>query len=42
VQIGKNYYAIDTDVKRGNKLTAIELGSMKIIDTPTNSRDLKG
>ncbi len=42
VQIAKNYYAIDTDVKRGNKLTAIELGSMKIIDTPTNSKDLKG
>ena len=42
VQIGKNYYAIDTDVKRGNKLTAVELGSMKIIDTPTNSKDLKG
>ena len=40
VQIGKNYYAIDTDVKRGNKLTAIELDSMKIIDTPTNKKDL--
>ncbi len=40
VQIGSNYYAIDTDVKRGNKLTAIKLGSMKIIDTPTDKRDL--
>jgi len=40
VQIGKNYYGIDTDVKRGNKLTAIELGSMRIVDVPTDGRDL--
>ena len=37
---GKNYYGIDTDVKRGNKLTAIELVSMKIYDSPTDKRDL--
>jgi len=41
VLIGKNYYGIDTDVKRGNKLTAIELGTMNIIDTPTDKKDLK-
>jgi len=37
---GKNYYGIDTDVKRGNKLTAIELGTMKITDVTTLAKDL--
>jgi len=40
VLVGKNYYGIDTNCKNGNKLTAIELGSMKIIDVKTNRKDL--
>lgn len=36
----KNYYGIDTGCKYLNKLTAIELGSMKIIQVKTNVRDI--
>jgi serine/threonine protein phosphatase 1 len=32
VEIGKNYYGIDTGCAYGRKLTAIELGTMNIID----------
>ncbi|MEN8303743.1 MAG: metallophosphoesterase [Campylobacterota bacterium] len=41
VQIGKNFYAIDTGCKYKNKLTAIELGSMKIIDVEADKRDFE-
>ena len=40
VQIGKNYYGIDTGCKYKNKLTAIELGSMEIIDVKFDDRDI--
>lgn len=35
VEIGKNYYGIDTGCVYGNKLTAIELDSMRIIEQKT-------
>lgn len=41
VVIGKNYYGIDTACVYGGKLTAIELGSMKLISTPLNTKDIK-
>jgi len=40
VLIGKNYYGIDTGCLDGGKLTAIELGSMRIIDEPLNYLDI--
>lgn len=39
VQIGRNYYGIDTGCKYKKKLTAIELGSMRIVDAACDSRD---
>lgn len=41
VAIGKNYYGIDTGCKYSNKLTAIELGSMQIIQEKTNAKDIR-
>lgn len=41
VFVGKNYYGIDTGCKYSNKLTAIELGSMEIIQVKTNIKDIK-
>ena len=35
----ENFYAIDTGCSYGNKLTAIELGSMKQIQEPMDARD---
>ena len=35
----ENFYAIDTGCSYGKKLTAIELGSMKIIEEPMDVRD---
>jgi len=40
VQVGKNYYAIDTNVKRGNKLSAISLDTLEIVNTKANNKDL--
>lgn len=40
VLIGKNYYGIDTGCVYGNKLTAIELGTMKIIEQKVLTIDL--
>ncbi len=40
VEVGDNYYGIDTGCVYGKKLTAIELGSMKIIDVQADSRDM--
>jgi len=40
VKIGKNYYDIDTACKYGNKLTAIDLGSMELVSVPVNLEDL--
>lgn len=40
VLIGKNYYGIDTGCSYGNNLTAIELGSMNIIDEPFDNADV--
>ncbi|MBN2825465.1 MAG: serine/threonine protein phosphatase [Campylobacterales bacterium] len=40
VQIGKNYYAIDTGCVYGGKLTAIELGSMELIEQPLLKVDI--
>ena len=40
VEIGKNYYGIDTGCVYGGKLTAIELSTMKIIDVPLNKKDI--
>jgi len=37
---GDNYYGIDTGCKYGQKLTAIELGSMHISDVPVDKRDI--
>jgi len=39
VEIGDKYYGIDTGCVYGGKLTAIQLGSMKIIDVILDSRD---
>lgn len=41
VVIGKNYYCIDTGCVYGGKLTAIELGTMNIIDVTLNIKDVK-
>jgi serine/threonine protein phosphatase 1 len=41
VEIAKNYYGIDTGCVYGNKLTAIELGSMKIFDEELDMRDIE-
>lgn len=41
VNIGKNYYGIDTGCVYGGKLSAIELGSMKIYDEKYDPRDVK-
>ncbi len=38
VEIGKNYYGIDTACVYGGKLTAIELYSMDIIDVKLNNK----
>lgn len=37
---GKNYYGIDTGCVYGRKLTAIELGSMRLIDQPLLEIDI--
>lgn len=37
---GANYICIDTGCVYGGKLTALELGSMKIIDQKVNERDI--
>ncbi|MBD3798036.1 MAG: serine/threonine protein phosphatase [Campylobacterales bacterium] len=36
---GENFYGIDTGCSYGNKLTALKLGSMQIIQEPMDSRD---
>lgn len=36
---GENFYGIDTGCSYGNKLTALQLGSMKLIQEPMDSRD---
>lgn len=41
VEVGKNYYGIDTGCVYGGKLTAIELGSMNTIDVKLDKRDVK-
>lgn len=41
VEIGHNYYGIDTGCVYGRKLTAIELGSMEIIDEKCDVKDVK-
>jgi serine/threonine protein phosphatase 1 len=40
VEVGKNYYGIDTGCVYGRKLTALQLGSMHIIDVTVDSRDI--
>jgi len=40
VEVGSNYYGIDTGCAYGKKLTAIELGSMRIIEEKTDENDL--
>lgn len=40
VEIGKNYYGIDTGCVYGGKLTAIKLGKMNIISVPLNKKDV--
>jgi len=39
VRVHKNFYAIDTGCAYGKKLTALELGTMKIIEEPMDKRD---
>ena len=39
VESGKNFYGIDTGCSYGKKLTALELGSMRLIQEPMDSRD---
>jgi len=39
VVIGENFYGIDTGCSYGKKLTALQLGSMKIIQEPMDARD---
>lgn len=39
VIVHENFYAIDTGCAYGKKLTALELGSMKIIQEPMDKRD---
>ena len=41
VAVGKNYYGIDTGGKHINKLTAIELGGKRSVDTCVDNRDLE-
>lgn len=41
VEVGNNYFGIDTGAVYGNKLTAIELGSHKIIQQNTSIKDIK-
>ncbi|MGM0624171.1 MAG: metallophosphoesterase [Campylobacterota bacterium] len=41
VKRGKNYFGIDTGCVYGRKLTAIELGSHKIVQQPLDKRDTK-
>ena len=41
VLIGKNYYGIDTSCVYGNKLTALQLGSMKIFEENVVKVDIK-
>lgn len=41
VKVGGNYYGIDTGCVYGKKLTAIELGSMKIYQEKLDKRDVK-
>lgn len=41
VFVGKNYYGIDTGCIYSNKLTAIKLGSMEIIQVKTNIKDIE-
>lgn len=40
VEIGENYYGIDTGCVYGGKLTAIQLNSMKIFDENVDTRDI--
>ena len=40
VEIGKNYYGIDTGCVYGGRLTAIELGTMNIMSVPLNKKDV--
>ncbi|WP_164968869.1 metallophosphoesterase family protein [Malaciobacter mytili] len=40
VQIGNNYYGIDTGCVYGRKLTAIKLNNMKIIEENIDKRDI--
>lgn len=41
VEIGENYYGIDTGCVFGRKLTAIQLGTMNIYQVETDVRDIK-
>ncbi|QOY54530.1 metallophosphoesterase [Candidatus Sulfurimonas marisnigri] len=40
IEIGENYYGIDTGCVYGGKLTALQLGSMNIIEEIVDSRDI--
>jgi len=40
VRVGKNFYGIDTGCVYGNKLSAIELGSMKLYEELTHPLDI--
>jgi len=40
VLVGENYYGIDTGCSYNNKLTAIQLGTMKIVQEETSKLDL--
>lgn len=39
VVYGENFYGIDTGCSYGNKLTALQLGTMKMIQEPMDARD---
>lgn len=41
IVVGGNYYCIDTGCVYGGKLTAIELGSMNVIEVPLNKKDVE-